>query len=50
MHIRDCLTRVKDYTSKGKESFYEENLIQDAVMRNLEVMCESIKKLPDEWK
>ncbi|MGL4501317.1 MAG: HepT-like ribonuclease domain-containing protein [Planktothrix sp.] len=50
IHIRDCLTRVKDYTSTGKDSFYEQMLIQDAVLRNLEVMCESIKKLPDEWK
>ncbi|MCT7978790.1 HepT-like ribonuclease domain-containing protein [Laspinema olomoucense] len=41
---------MKDYTSTGKDSFYEQMLIQDAVLRNLEVMCESIKKLPDEWK
>ena len=25
-------------------------LIQDAVLRNLEVMGESIKQLPEEWK
>lgn len=50
IHIRDCLARIKSYTANGKDSFYDQIVIQDAVMRNLEVMCESIKKLPDEWK
>lgn len=50
IHIRDCLARIKSYTANGKDSFYDQMVIQDAVMINLEVMCESIKKLPDEWK
>ncbi|MDV3002436.1 MAG: hypothetical protein N5P05_004091 (plasmid) [Chroococcopsis gigantea SAG 12.99] len=50
IHIRDCLDRVKSYTQDGKDIFFEQILIQDAVLRNLEVMCESIKKLPSEWK
>lgn len=50
IHIRDSLARIKSYTANGKDSFYDQIVIQDAVMRNLEVMCESIKKLPDEWK
>ena len=50
IHIRDCLARIKSYTANGKDSFYDQIVIQDAVMRNLEVMCESIKKIPDEWK
>lgn len=35
---------------KVKKVFFNEIIIQDAVMRNLEVMCESIKLLPQEWK
>ncbi|VXD15515.1 conserved hypothetical protein [Planktothrix serta PCC 8927] len=50
IHIRDCLQRIKSYTATGKDGFYEQTMIQDAVMRNLEVMCESIRLLPDEWK
>ncbi len=50
IHIRDCLTRIKSYTIEGKDTFFQETIIQDAVIRNLEVMCESIKKLPAEWK
>ncbi len=50
IHIRDCLTRIKSYTKGGKKDFVKEIIIQDAVLRNLEVMCESIKNLPTEWK
>ena len=50
IHIRDCLTRIKTYTQGGRNVFFEEIIIQDAVLRNLEVMCESIKNLPTEWK
>ncbi|MDJ1174816.1 HepT-like ribonuclease domain-containing protein [Roseofilum capinflatum] len=50
IHIRDCLQRIQSYTEGGKKSFEEEIMIQDAVIRNLEVMCESIKKLPEDWK
>lgn len=50
IHIRDCLQRIKSYTATGKDDFFQETIIQDSVIRNLEVMCESIKKLPDEWK
>ena len=50
IHIRDCIKRIKSYTIDGKTAFFEQSIIQDAVLRNLEVMCESIKNLPDEWK
>jgi uncharacterized protein with HEPN domain len=50
IHIRDCLKKIQSYTIEGKVAFFEQTIIQDAVLRNLEVMCESIKKLPDEWK
>ncbi|ACK68725.1 protein of unknown function DUF86 [Gloeothece citriformis PCC 7424] len=50
IHIRDCLKRIQSYTTGGKTAFEEQTIIQDAVLRNLEVMCESIKKLPPKWK
>lgn len=34
IHIRDCLARIKSYTKQGKQEFFEEIIIQDAVMRN----------------
>lgn len=42
IHIRDCLARIDDYTKEGKEFFLKDLKTQDAVIRNLEVMAESI--------
>ena len=50
IHIRDCLTRIKTYTQGCKKVFFGQIIIQDAVLRNLEMICESIKNLPTEWK
>ncbi|MGL5032848.1 MAG: HepT-like ribonuclease domain-containing protein, partial [Microcystaceae cyanobacterium] len=50
IHIRECLTRIENYTQNGQNDFMNNILIQDAVLRNLEVMGESIKQLPEEWK
>lgn len=50
IHIRDCITRIKQYTVEGKQVFFQDIKTQDAVLRNLQVMCESVQKLPSEWK
>ncbi|MCF2145048.1 DUF86 domain-containing protein [Desmonostoc muscorum LEGE 12446] len=50
IHIRDCITRIKQYTVEGKEVFFQDIKTQDAVLRNLQVMCESVQKLPNDWK
>ena len=49
IHIRDCLARIKDYTIGGKQVLFENLKTQDAVIRNLEVMSESVNKLPSQW-
>jgi uncharacterized protein with HEPN domain len=50
VHVQDCIARIRDYTQGGKAEFMQNGLVQDAVLRNLEVMGESVKKLPDAWK
>ena len=50
IYIRDCINRVKQYTVDGKAAFIDDIKTQDAVLRNLQVMCESVQKLPSEWK
>ncbi len=44
-HILDSINRVESYTDKGKEAFFRESIIQDAVMRNLEIIGEAVKNL-----
>lgn len=50
IHVRECLGRINRYLSHGKVDFMEDEMVQDAVLRNLEIMGESIKLLPQEWK
>lgn len=46
-HIINCILKIETYTIKGKEDFMESELIQDAVIRNLQIIGEATKKIPN---
>jgi uncharacterized protein with HEPN domain len=48
--ILERIERIIRYTESGKESFLSNPIVQDAVIRNLEVMGEAAKRIPDEYK
>ncbi len=48
MHILDSIARIERYTEAGKNAFLADTLIQDAVLRNLEVIGEAVKQLSEE--
>ncbi len=41
IHIRDCISRIMNYTTDGKEVFFSDIRTQDAVIRNLETMADA---------
>ena len=43
--IRDGLERIEEYTVEGEQAFLASRLIQDGVIRNLEVIGEATKNL-----
>jgi uncharacterized protein with HEPN domain len=47
LHIRDAIDKVFSYTESGRFAFLESPMIQDAVVRNLEVVGEAAKQVPD---
>jgi uncharacterized protein with HEPN domain len=49
-HIRDCIARVEEYASGGREAFTASTMVQDAIVRNLQVLSESTQRLSDELK
>jgi uncharacterized protein with HEPN domain len=49
-HVRDALLAVLEYTSQGRAGFLGSKLVQDAVLRNLEVIGEAVKGLDDATK
>lgn len=40
-HILECIERVEIYTRGGRDEFDEQTIIQDAVMRNIEIIGEA---------
>ncbi len=48
--IRDCLERIAEYTDPGEQAFLASRLIQDGVIRNLEVIGEATKNLSSELR
>ena len=49
-HILECLDRIEEYTPDGRDAFLNDSKTQDAVLRNLQVLAESVQRLPDELK
>ena len=37
-HILDAIKKIESYTSGGRKAFFQNTMIQDAVIRNLEVI------------
>jgi uncharacterized protein with HEPN domain len=49
-HIRDAISRIESYTKDGENAFGANAMMQDAVIRNLEIIGEATKRLPDYLK
>ncbi len=46
-HILECLRRIEEDVGGGREQFFASHTIQDAVIRNLQTLAESTKRLSD---
>ncbi|MDJ0682708.1 MAG: DUF86 domain-containing protein [Xenococcaceae cyanobacterium MO_167.B52] len=44
-NIQECIAAIESYTSYNKEAFMQNPMIQDAVIRNFEVIGEATKRL-----
>lgn len=49
-HMNECITRILDYAVGGRNAFMKSTLIQDGIIRNLQVMAESSQRVSDELK
>jgi uncharacterized protein with HEPN domain len=49
-HILECINKIQLYTKKGKANFLKDTLVQDAVIRNFEVIGEAVKRIPEEYR
>ena len=49
-HILECIEHVEEYTAKGRDEFESSTMVQDATVRNLQVLAESTQRLSEEIK
>src|SRR3990167_5300225 len=50
IHISECLERILSYTKEGKEVFMNSSVLQDAVIRNFEIIGEAAKQISSALK
>jgi Uncharacterized conserved protein len=46
-HILRCIARIEEYTVEGRDRFFASHLVQDGVIRNLQTLAESSRRLSD---
>ena len=49
-HVLECIERIQRYCQKGREEFAHSELVQEAVLRNLQVLAESTERMSDGLK
>jgi uncharacterized protein with HEPN domain len=49
-HMLSCINKILEYIGNDKEAFYQSTLVQDAVLRNLQIMAESSQRMSDDLK
>ncbi|AFM26877.1 HepT-like ribonuclease domain-containing protein [Desulfomonile tiedjei] len=50
VHILDCIDRILHFTIDGKNAFLADRKTQDAVLRNLHTLSESIRRISTDTK
>jgi uncharacterized protein with HEPN domain len=48
--ITECIARIEQYTTGGKDVFLRDTMTQDAVLRNLHILSESTQRLSETLK
>lgn len=45
LHIAEAIATIQEYVSTGRDDFFAKKMIQDAVIRNLEIIGEAVKNI-----
>jgi uncharacterized protein with HEPN domain len=49
--ILESIEKIEEYTANiDEDDFYENSVIQDAVLRRLEIIGEAVKNIPDDFR
>ena len=49
-HMLDAIDRIQTYTAEGRDAFMADTMIQDAVVRNFEIIGEAAKRTSEDLR
>ena len=49
-HALECIRRIAEDSAHGREAVFASRTLQDAIIRNLQVLCESTQRLDEVHK
>ena len=49
-HILECAQKIERYTKDGEKEFHHNTMLQDAVIRNFEIIGEAAKRVPQAYR
>jgi uncharacterized protein with HEPN domain len=49
-HILECVDKIERFTAEGRDGFLRDPMVQDAVIRNLEIMGEAAKRVDEAYR
>ncbi len=49
-HMLDAIDRIQTYTAEGRDAFLADTMIQDAVVRNFEIIGEAAKRTSEDLR
>ncbi|MEA5567069.1 DUF86 domain-containing protein [Anabaena sp. UHCC 0399] len=48
--MAECINRIEEYTHEGRDAFIQQRMIQDAVVRNFEIIGEATKRISQDLR
>jgi len=49
-HVLECIRRIQEDSAPGREVVLASHTLQDAILRNLQILCESTQRLDQRYK
>ena len=44
-HVVECISRINEDAASGRDAVFASRTLQDAILRNLQVLCESTQRI-----
>lgn len=49
-HVLECIGRITCDSASGRDAVFGSHTLQDAIIRNLQVLCESVRRIDAAYK